>query len=131
MPEESDKTDDAILEITAKLKVLLQQSDIGVSNRVGPKTPTQSRQIITRIIIYDLRHRLLKASKDLRKVTRMEKEAINQDLTKTRNKIAYEARQFVKARNAKSTFIHYIFIYYCLGSCVTLCYCSCTYFTRQ
>lgn len=47
----------------------------------------------------------MKASKDLRKVTGMEKVAINQDLTKTRNKIAYEARQFVKAGNAKSTFI--------------------------
>lgn len=105
VPEESDKTDDAVLEITAKLKVLLQQSDIAVSNRVGPKSPTRSRQIIARIINYDLRHRLLKASKDLRKVTGMEKVAINQDLTKTRNKIAYEARQFVKAGNAKSTFI--------------------------
>lgn len=35
----------------------------------------------------------------------MEKVAMNQDLTKTRNKIAYEARQLVKAGNAKSTFI--------------------------
>lgn len=52
VPEESDKTNDAVLEITAKLKVLLQQSDIAVSNQVGPKSPTRSRQIIARIINY-------------------------------------------------------------------------------
>lgn len=105
VPEENDKTDDIVLEIAAKLKVPLQESDIAVSHRVGPKSPTRPRQIIAKITNYDLRHRLLKASKDLRKVTGMEKVAINQDLTKTRNKIAYEARQLVKAGKAKSTFI--------------------------
>jgi hypothetical protein len=33
----------------------------------------------------------------------MERVSINQDLTKTRSKLAYEARQLVKLKKAKST----------------------------
>lgn len=82
VPEESDKNDDVVLEIAAELKVPLKQSD----NSVGPTSPTRPRQIIAQITNYDLIHRLLKASKDLRKVTGMEKVALNQDLTKTQTR---------------------------------------------
>lgn len=49
-----------------------------------------------RIKNYDLIHQLLKSSKDLHKISGMEKVAVNQDLTKIRNKLAYDARQLVK-----------------------------------
>lgn len=86
VPEESDKNDDVVLEIAAELKVPLKQSDNSVPHRVGPTSPTRPRQIIAQITNYDLIHRLLKASKDLRKVTGMEKVALNQDLTKTQTR---------------------------------------------
>jgi hypothetical protein len=35
----------------------------------------------------------------------MERVSVNQDLTKTRNKIAYDACQLVKQGNIKSTFV--------------------------
>lgn len=35
----------------------------------------------------------------------MKKVAMNQDQTKTRNKLAYEAHQYVKAGKVKSTFV--------------------------
>ena len=58
-----------------------------------------------RIKNYDLIHQLLKSSKDLHKISGMEKVAVNQDLTKMRNKLAYDARQLVKNNKAKSTYI--------------------------
>lgn len=103
--EECEDTDQVLLDIAQKLDVPLKQADIEVSHWVGPKNPAKPRQIIARIKNYELRHRLLKSSKDLRNVTGMDKVAINQDLTKTRNKLAYEARQLVKTRQAKSTFV--------------------------
>lgn len=69
------------------------------------KNPPKPRQINARIKNYELRHRLLKSSKGLRNVAGMDKVAINQDLTKPQNKLAYEARQLVKTRQTKSTFV--------------------------
>lgn len=103
--EEKENTDEAVLEIADKLSIPLQQSDITVSHRVGPTSSNKPRQIIARIKNYDLKHQLLKSSKDLRKISGMERVAVNQDLTKTRNKLAYDARQLVKNNKAKSTFI--------------------------
>ena len=76
-----------------------------MSHKVGPTSSNKPRQIIARIKNYDLKHQLLKFSKDLRKISGMERVAVNQDLTKTRNKLAYDARQLVKNNKAKFTFI--------------------------
>ena len=103
--EEKENTDEAVLEIADKLSIPLQQSDITVSHRVGPTSSNKPRQIIARINNYDLKHQLLKSSKDLRKISGKERVAVNQELTKTRNKLAYDARQLVKNNKAKSTFI--------------------------
>ena len=105
VPESQQDTDTAIVEIAGKLNITLSRDDIDVSHRVGPKSEDRPRQIIARIKNYELRHRLLKSSKHLRKVNGMERVSINQDLTKTRSKLAYEARQLVKSRKAKSTFV--------------------------
>ena len=76
-----------------------------MSHRVGPTSSNKQRQITVRIKNYDLIHQLLKSSKDLRKISGMETVAVNQDLTNTRNKLAYDARQLVKNNKAKSTCI--------------------------
>ena len=103
--EEKENTDGAVLDIADKLSIPLKQSDITVSHRVGPTSSNKPRKIIARIKNYDLKHQLLKSSKDIRKISGMERVAVNQDLTKTRNKLAYDARQLVKNNKAKSTFI--------------------------
>ena len=103
--EEKENTDKAALDIADKLSIPLKQSDITVSHRVGPTSSNKPRQIIARMKNYDLKHQLLKSSKNLRKISVMERVAVNQDLTKTRNKLAYDARQLVKNNKAKSTFI--------------------------
>ena len=48
--------------------------------------------------------RMLKSSKNIRKISVMENVTLNQDLTKTRNQLSYEARKLVKAGEAKSSF---------------------------
>ena len=110
-------TDEAILEIAEKIEVPLKAGDIAVSHRVGKipeedndptKPKPKPRPIIARITNYNLRHRLIKECRNLPKVKDirddMKNVFINQDLTKTRNKLAYEARQMVKSENAKATF---------------------------
>lgn len=103
--EDRTDTDDVILDIANKLDIPIKREEITVSHRVGPKNNDRPRQIIARITNYELRHRLLKSSKQLRKIAGMENIAVNQDLTKTRIKLAYEARKLVKAGRAKSSFV--------------------------
>lgn len=103
--EDRTDTDDVILDIASKLDIPIKREEITVSHRVGPKNNDRPRQIIARITNYELRHRLLKSSKQLRKIAGMENIAVNQDLTKTRIKLAYEARKLVKAGRAKSSFV--------------------------
>lgn len=103
--EDRTDTDDVILDIADKLKIPMKREEIAVSHRVGPKRSDKPRQIIARITNYELRHRMLKSSKHLRKITGMENVAVNQDLTKTRNKLSYDARKLVKSGKAKSSFV--------------------------
>ena len=126
-------TTEAILEIAEQIEVPLKAEDIVVSHRVGrihkedseegsdegataaPKEgpnahkPVKPRPIIARINDYNLRHQLIKNSRNLFKGENISKEmrgvSINQDLTKTRSKLAYEARQMVKSEHAKATFV--------------------------
>ncbi|KAK3096482.1 hypothetical protein FSP39_000598 [Pinctada imbricata] len=103
--EDKTDTDAVVLEIGRKLEVPIQQSDIAVSHRVGPSNTNKPRPIIARITSYSARHLLLKGSKKLRNIEGMSRVSINQDLTKRRAKLAYEARQLVKKGHAKSTFV--------------------------
>ena len=103
--ENTKDTDDVILDIANKLEMSLKRDEIAVSHRVGPKNMDRPRQINARIKNYELRHRMIKSSKDLRIISAMENVTLNQDLTKTRNKLSYEARKLVKAGKAKSSFV--------------------------
>ena len=126
-------TTEAILEKAEQIEVPLKAEDIVVSHRVGrihkedseegsdegatagPKEgpnahkPVKPRSIIARINDYNLRHQLIKNSRNLFKGENISKEmrgvSINQDLTKPRSKLAYEARQMVKSEHAKATFV--------------------------
>ena len=124
---------EAILEIVEQIEVPLKAEDIVVSHRVGrihkedsedgsdegatagPKEgpnahkPVKPHPIIARINDYNLRHQLIKNSRNLFKGENISKEmrgvSINRDLTKTRSKLAYEARQMVKSEHTKATFV--------------------------
>ena len=120
---EKANTDEAILAIAEQIEVPLKASDIAVSHRVGkvpkedpedpkdPKDPKpkKPRPIIARITNYELRHRLIKESRQLPKIKDIRDDMkgvfVNQDLTKTRSKLAYEARQIVKSEKAKASFV--------------------------
>ena len=106
--ETETDTDKVVLDIAQELEVPLSASEVVVSHRVGRPSASSSskpRAIIARISNYGARHQLLKESKNLHKIQKRKGVYINQDLTKTRNKLAYEARQLVKLGKAKSSFV--------------------------
>ena len=106
VPEEKDDTDKVVLDLCEKLNIPLQKTELVVSHRVGPTETGKSRPIIARITNYNLRHRLLKESKT-KKLHNMEGSKgvwVNQDLTRTRAKVASETRKLVKSGQAKSSF---------------------------
>ena len=105
VPEDKKDTDAVIHEIAKKLDVPLEKSELVVSHRVGKVDKSKPRPIIARISNYGARHSLIKGSKNLSKIEGMSGWSVNQELTKSRSKVAYEARQLVKARIAKSSFI--------------------------
>ncbi|KAK3087095.1 hypothetical protein FSP39_001589 [Pinctada imbricata] len=103
--EKEIDTSAALTKIASKLEIPMTSSDIEVSHRVGPKHPSRPRQIIARIKNYELRHRLLRSSKKLKQHPDMSGIHINQELSKSRGKLAYHARQLVRERKIKSTFV--------------------------
>lgn len=81
-----------ILDNATKLDIPI--TEITVSHRKGPLNNDRPRQKKNaRITNYELRHRLLNSSKQIRKIAGKENIAVYQDLTKTRNKLAFEARK--------------------------------------
>ena len=103
--EDEKDTNVAVTQIAEKLEIPVTQADIEVSHRVGPTNPNRPRQIIARIKNYELRHRLLRSSKKLKDIPGMSNVHINQDLSKARGKLAYHARQLVREKKIKSTFV--------------------------
>ena len=103
--ESKTNTDDAIMEIATEIEVPLAREQIVVSHRVGKPNQSRPRAIIARISDYQVRHQLIKNSKKLRDVSGMETVSVNQELTKTRAKLAYECRDLVRKKLAKSTFV--------------------------
>ncbi|KAK3102257.1 hypothetical protein FSP39_009962 [Pinctada imbricata] len=108
VPETESDTDKVVLDIAKELDVPLSPNELAVSHRVGRPNASNNakpRAIIARITKHNLRHQLLKQSKNLPKIPERNGVYINQDLTKTRNKLAYEVRQLVKLGKAKSSFV--------------------------
>ena len=105
MSEEKTNTDDAVMEIAYALEVPLDKSDLAVSHRVGKKQEDRARPIIARITNYQVRHDLIKGSKNLPEIEGFEKVSVNQELTKTRAKLAYQCRELVRKKIAKASFV--------------------------
>ena len=69
------------MEIAQVLEVPLKSSELAVSHRVGKKHETRP---VARITNYQVRHELIKASRNLADTKDFETVSVNQELTKVR-----------------------------------------------
>ena len=106
IPEElSENTDDIVLKLADKLDVPMTSADIDRSHRVGKPdnqgrtaatSKTRHRDIIVKFATYNARHRLYSMRKELR-TTDMNRVFINEDLTRYRSKLLFDARSLVRS----------------------------------
>lgn len=116
--EQSDEeTDDIVLQLANDLDVPMTKQDIDRSHRVGKlDTRTQSggtgrmrkpvRDIIVKFSTYNARHRLFQKRKELRETDNelLKSVYLNEDLTKFRSEILFEARSLRRAKKLNSAY---------------------------
>nr|XP_011452290.2 uncharacterized protein LOC105345710 [Crassostrea gigas] len=105
IPETADEnTSDKILEAVSAVGIPLQREDIIVSHRVGKpdRNRTRPRQIIARLKSVDLKFHLVKNSKKFKNNPSTRNVAINEDLTKYRDRLLFLGRQLCRNHNLKS-----------------------------
>lgn len=97
--EINEDTDSVIMKIAEELDVPLAPSDIDRSHRVGKIDEQQGRNgkrrhrdILVKFATYNARRRLFIKRKDLRDMEHMKHLYVNEDLTKLRSKLLYDAR---------------------------------------
>lgn len=106
---EGEDTTDIVKSIVKSIDPELEQGDIIRSHRVGNPNRKQQfgtpkpRQIIVRLKDNTTKKRILKASKNLKQEEKFKYVHINEDLTKTRNALAYRARQLKKKNYISQT----------------------------
>lgn len=116
VPEEGgEDTDEIVLKIAGELDVLLSPSDIDRSHRVGKledsaragarsKAKIRHRDIIVKFATYNARQRLYMKRTELRDSEATVNLYINEDLTKTRSKLLFDARSLVRVKLIKSAY---------------------------
>ena len=101
IPETADEvTDEIVLKVADSIDVKLSPSEIDRSHRVGKPGTKQRRDIIVKLSTYRARERLFKSRSKL-KDSEFRGVYINEDLTKMRGELLYEARKCVKAGKLK------------------------------
>lgn len=107
----SEDTDSAVLAIARELDVPLTPSDIDRSHRVGRVDDSRAgsgrrrpRDIIVKFATYNAKQRLYVKRKNLRETASMNSIFINEDLTKKRSKLLYDARCLVRMKKLKSAY---------------------------
>ena len=83
----------------------IKVDDISVSHRTGKFKENKTRQIIARFPKHDLKVEILKSAKKLREIPGLQDICFNQDLTKTRDEIAFKARAYVRNHRLKATWV--------------------------
>ena len=101
-------TDDLILDVVNKAMSVeppLQREDIARSHRSGDKAKAKSgrRAILVRFATYRVRDRVIRARRNLKRVNERQEEKlfVNEDLTKYRNNLLYQARNLKKDKRIK------------------------------
>ena len=90
----NSNTDKVILDLCTELRLSLSEVDIDRSHRVGKPNLPKPRQIIVKFTSYRARQKLYKARSQLKRTHRTV--YVNEDLTKERNKLLYDASQHLK-----------------------------------
>lgn len=118
IPEQNDEdTDDIVLQLASDLDVPMTKHDIDRSHRVGKVdvrgnvgrtrgSKKSSRGIIVKFTTYNARHRLFQKRKELRDSENEYLKSIymNEDLTKFRSEILFEARSLRRTKKLKSAY---------------------------
>ena len=109
----SEDTDGIVLKLAFDMGAPMSPADIDRSHRVGkvrtshgPGQPTKHRDIIVKFATYNARNRLFQERKFLRETANEELKTIfiNEDLTKRRSEILFEARKLRRANKLKSAY---------------------------
>lgn len=111
----SEDTDDVIIQIAQELDVTINRSDIDRSHRVGKiddrgrssrtnSSKRRHRDILVKFSTYNARQRLYQSRKDLRDRNDMKHLYLNEDLTKIRSKLLYDARCLVRVHKLKTAY---------------------------
>ena len=97
-----ENTDDIVTNMATAIGCDLQLDEIDRTHRVGKPDPTRTRhrEILVKFVSYRARQKLYKMRKNL-KDNGYAGVFLNEDLTKTRSNVLYEARKVVKADRAK------------------------------
>ena len=112
VPEDvnGENTDGIVLKIAEELNVPMSPDDIDRSHHVGkvdnrsrtvPGAGTRHRDIIVKFATYNAKQRLYMKRKDLRDIEERPNVFINDDLTKTRSKLLFDARSLVRVNKFK------------------------------
>lgn len=102
VPQSQDEdTTELVCQVAKKLNVELTPNDISVSHRLP--TAKGPKQIIARFTHAKKRSELLKATQNIKAIDGLKGINISQDLTKTRAKLAYIARNAVRAKKISKT----------------------------
>lgn len=112
----NEQTDELVLKLAEELNVSMTKYDIDRSHRVGKidddrranrsRRPKRHRDIIVKFTSYNARYRLFQKRKELRETENEELKPIylNEDLTKYRSGILFEARSLKRAGKLKSAY---------------------------
>ena len=101
IPERPDEdTDELVMSLAQSLNVRMSPSDIDRSHRIGRPGSKPHRDIIVKFVSYRARERLFINRKQL-KDTEFSGVYLNEDLTRLRSKLLFEARKQVKAAKQK------------------------------
>ena len=118
IPEQNNEvTDDIIIQLASDLNVPISKKDIDRSHRVGKpdtggrlgrttKSTRQHRDIIVKFTSYNARHNLFQMRKELPTTENANLKSIfiNEDLTKIRSQILFEARNFRRGRKLNAAY---------------------------
>ena len=105
IPEDAiESTDTKVLDLAGDLNVNLFSHDIDRSHRVGKPSSTKTRDIIVKFSRYNAGRMLYEVRKDLRHVENRDSIFINEDLTKIRSKLLFDARTLMPANHLSDAY---------------------------
>ena len=109
IPEaENESTDDLVRQLAEDLEVEISDIEIDRSHRVGRpddgKRGKRSREIIVKFTRYNTRNKLYQVRKQLRDKPSRKTVFINEDLTRKRSKLLFDARTLVRVKALKAAY---------------------------